>query len=231
MGKVSIPITNDFCPQTLFLYGTYKEDGTPNFGLFCWFSYIWDFMACIGGEKLTKDRIHATGVFSANLVTEAILPLADYFGNTDGHTAEKMDIKVQTRKGAVLDVPILEASPLAFELEVFQSVPLHDGEVYLCKIRNVLVDEKLADDGKTIEERLQAIAPVRTTCRTYFSWAGQSMGKWGEPGQTVKHPWRRGEHYENGHFSAIQYVVYITLVTSLLCILIQMPALLRGGNS
>ena len=55
MGKVSIPITNDFCPQTLFLYGTYKEDGTPNFGLFCWFSYIWDselgVMACIGGES------------------------------------------------------------------------------------------------------------------------------------------------------------------------------------
>ena len=34
MKKVSISITNDFCPQTLFLYGTYKEDGAPNFGLF-----------------------------------------------------------------------------------------------------------------------------------------------------------------------------------------------------
>ena len=184
MGKVSIPITNDFCPQTLFLYGTYKEDGTPNFGLFCWFSYIWDselgVMACIGGEKLTKDRIHATGVFSANLVTEAILPLADYFGNTDGHSQEKMNIAVETRKGAVLDVPILEASPLAFELEVAQTVPLHDGEVILCKIRNVLVDDKLADDSKSVEERLQAIAPVRTTCQTYFSWDGKAMGKWGE---------------------------------------------------
>jgi flavin reductase (DIM6/NTAB) family NADH-FMN oxidoreductase RutF len=95
VSKVSVSISNDFCPQTLFLYGTYKENGTPNFGLFCWFSYIWDselgVMACIGGEKLTKDRIHATGVFSANLVTEAILSLADYFGNTDGYGADKMD--------------------------------------------------------------------------------------------------------------------------------------------
>jgi hypothetical protein len=40
--KKSIPVSNDFCPQTLFIYGTYKEDNTPNFGLFCWFSYYWD---------------------------------------------------------------------------------------------------------------------------------------------------------------------------------------------
>ncbi|HEY8499922.1 MAG TPA: hypothetical protein VIL89_04825 [Clostridia bacterium] len=42
MGKISIGPENKFCPQALFLYGTYKEDGTPNFGLFCWFSYCWD---------------------------------------------------------------------------------------------------------------------------------------------------------------------------------------------
>ncbi len=53
--KVSLPEpSNDFCPQTFFTYGTYKEDGTPNFGLFCWLSYCWDgelcVTACIGGE-------------------------------------------------------------------------------------------------------------------------------------------------------------------------------------
>jgi len=184
MKKVSIPITNDFCPQTLFLYGTYREDGTPNFGLFCWFSYLWDselgVMCCIGGEKLTKDRIHATGVFSANLVTESILPLADYFGNTDGYSADKMSIPVETSKGAVLDVPILVSSPLAFELEVAKSIPLHDGEVLLCKIRNVLVDEALTDQSKSLEQRMQAIAPVKTTASTYFSWNGKCLGKWGE---------------------------------------------------
>lgn len=58
MTKISRHATNDFCPQTLFLYGAYKEDKTPDFGLFCWFSYCWDgelgAMMCIGGEKLTK---------------------------------------------------------------------------------------------------------------------------------------------------------------------------------
>jgi hypothetical protein len=48
-----------------------------------------------------------------------------------------------------------------------------------------LVDEELADEQKTVEERLQAIAPVGTTCHTYFSWHGKSLGRWGEPMQSI----------------------------------------------
>ena len=183
--KKSMPISNDFCPQTMFLYGTYKEDGTPNFGLFCWLSYCWDtelgVMACIGGDKLTKDRIHATKVFSANLVTESLLPLADYFGNTDGYSANKMDIAIGTSKGSVLNVPVLDDSPLTFELEVSRSIPLDNGEVFLCKIRNVLADEGLSDKSMSVEQRIRTIAPISTTCQTYFTWDGKALGAWGEP--------------------------------------------------
>ncbi|MBO5114113.1 MAG: flavin reductase [Lachnospiraceae bacterium] len=185
MKKISTDITNDFCPQTLFLYGTYKEDHTPNFGLFCWFSYYWDtelgVMACIGGNKLTKERIHATKVFSANLVTEEMLPLADYFGNKEGYELNKMDFPLETTKGAVLDVPVLSCSPVTFELEVDKFIPMDDGEVLLCKIRNVLIEESLKDESATIEERIRKIAPINTTCETYFSWSGKKLGAWGEP--------------------------------------------------
>ena len=88
MSKTSLKPYNDFCPQSLFLYGTCDDEGKADFGLFCWFSYIWDgemgVMACIGGNKLTKENIHKRKVFSANLVTEALLPLADFLGNTAG---------------------------------------------------------------------------------------------------------------------------------------------------
>jgi len=183
--KKSVPISNDFCPQTLFLYGTYKDDGTPNFGLFCWFSYYWDnglgVMACIGGEKLTKDRIRATKTFSANLVTEDILPLADYYGNTEGYKAHKMNIKSETEKGRVLDVPVLVKSPWVFELEVDRLIVLDDGDVFLCKVKNVLADESLCDDDKSAAQRINAIRPVHTTCQTYFNWNGAAIGAWGEP--------------------------------------------------
>ena len=60
--KVSLPTpSNAYCPQTFYTFGTYKEDGSPNFGLFCWLSYCWDgelcVMACIGGEKMTNHYV------------------------------------------------------------------------------------------------------------------------------------------------------------------------------
>ncbi|MDE6847003.1 MAG: flavin reductase [Lachnospiraceae bacterium] len=187
MTKISREPTNDFCPQTLFLYGTYKEDGTPDFGLFCWFSYCWDkelgTMMCIGGEKLTKDRIKTGNVFSANLVTEKLLPMADYLGNKSGYDEDKMNFSVDIGKGKVLDVPILTESPVNFELEVTRSFQLDDGEVFLCKIRNVLYNEELTDEKKSVGERLRKIAPISTTCDTYFSYTGEVLGAWGEPGK------------------------------------------------
>ena len=185
MSKISITPTNDYCPQTLFLYGTYDDEGKADFGLFCWFSYLWDgelgVMACIGGEKLTKENIHRRKVFSANLVTEALLPLADYLGNTPGSDPEKQSLDLKIEKGRVLSVPILTASPVSFELEVKQFIPLHDGEVMLCAIRNVLQDDLLANGAGGSPEKLAAIAPVRTTCNRYFGWNGSNLGAWGEP--------------------------------------------------
>lgn len=183
MKKVSVDISNNYCPQTLFLYGTYKEDGTPNFGLFCWFSYCWDkelhVMACIGGEKLTKDRIRATGVFSANLVTEAMLPLADYFGNTEGYNSGKMSVPIETIPGTTLHVPILKDSPWSYELEVKKTIVLDDSDVFICKIHNVMADELLADKDADIESRILKAAPVMTTAETYFA-IGNRLGIWGE---------------------------------------------------
>lgn len=188
--KKSIDISNHFCPQTLFVYGTTKEDGTPNFGLFSWFSYYFDqemgVMACIGDEKLTKDRIRETKIFSASLVTEELLPIADYFGNTNGYTAGKMDIPVEIEKGKVLDVPILAKSPWTYELEVDQSIVLNGGDVFLCKIRNVLVDEYVCDETLTEEQRMQRILPVHSIRQTYFNWDGTFSGNWGEPMKGIK---------------------------------------------
>ena len=183
MSKVSLTPNNDFCPQTLFLYGTYDEEGCPNFGLFCWASYYWDnelgFMTCIGGDKLTRDRINTTGVFSANLVTEKLLPLADYLGNTEGRNGGKKGLDIKSEQGRVLNVPILTDSPVSFELEVSKTIETGDGVVYLCKIRNVLQDEFLRDENVPLQERIASAAPIRTTCETYFSYDGKILGAWG----------------------------------------------------
>lgn len=140
-------------------------------------------MVCIGGEKLTKDRIKAGHVFSANLVTEKMLPMADYLGNKSGYDADKMNFQADIGKGEVLNVPVLTESPVNFELEVAQNIVLDGGEVFLCRIKNVLYDEALADDNSSEAERLKRIAPVSTTCETYLSYSGENLGAWGEPGK------------------------------------------------
>ena len=81
----------------------------------------------------------------------------------------------------MLPVPVLTASPVNYELEVMQFITLHDGEVMLCKIRNILQDDTLAKSAGSAAEKLAAIAPVHTTCQTYFGWNGTALGAWGEP--------------------------------------------------
>ena len=185
MGKISLKPNNDFCPQTLFLYGTYDEKGNPDFGLFCWFSYIWDgelgAMCCIGGNKLTRENIERSKVFSANLVTEELLPEADYLGCVNGKDPDKMKkINLDICRGEVLEVPILNKAPVVFELEVTDFIQKHDGEIMLCKIRNVLQDESLTSE-ESVEQKLSRIAPVKTTAKTYLGYNGSTLGAWGEP--------------------------------------------------
>lgn len=193
MKKISVPATNDLCPQTLFVYGSMNEDGTPDFGLFCWFSYCWfdqlGVICAIGGSKRTLENIKRNGVFSANLVVENNLPLADYFGTADGRDSDKMDVAVEWEKGAVLNVPILCSSPLSFELEVEQKITTggHDETVLLCRIRNTLKDEKLVNTPMSSEEIFKTTAAVRTCIDCdYWSWDGRFLGKWHERAKEIK---------------------------------------------
>ncbi len=193
MKKVSVPATNDICPQTLFVYGTMNEDKTPDFGLFCWFSYCWfdrlGVICAIGGSKRTLENIRRNKVFSANLVVENNLPLADYFGTADGRDTDKMDVKVEWEEGAVLPVPVLCSSPLNFELEVDKEITTgeQDEVVLLCRIRNVLKDEALLDTSLTPEEIYKNVAAVCTSVDCdYWSWDGRHLGKWHERAKEIK---------------------------------------------
>ncbi|RKJ41460.1 flavin reductase [Acutalibacter sp. 1XD8-33] len=178
---------NDFCPQSLFLYGNYEENGTPHFGLFCWFSYCWldsglGVMACIGEEKTTKDLIRKTGVFSANLVNEPLLPLADYYGSTSGReNPDKMKRLPTIERGRVLNVPLIAESPVNFELKVLSERNLSPGcDLFVCRAENALMDERLKDQSLPVIERMKIAQPVSTVAEsTYVNFFGQELGKWG----------------------------------------------------
>ena len=172
-------------PKALFLFGTNKEDSRPNFGLFTWITNCWNgeysIMACIGEPKLTKDRIREQSVFSANLVSAPLLPLADYLGNNSGYSPSKMDISLKVGRGAVLDVPILIDSPFIMELEVTKTVPLfEDSDIFICKIRNTIKSECSAGGNENVEEWLRLASPVISVGHQYFAVNPISIGSWGQ---------------------------------------------------
>jgi len=189
MDKTSINLANytanKLYPAAMFLYGTYKEDGSPNFGLFNWFNYCYDtdlaVMACIGGSKLTKDRIQANQTFSANLVTEALLPLADYLGNTNGYTQDKMDVPIEIEQGAVLSVPVLKNSPWIYELEATQTICLNDSDIFICKICNILAATELTNAAACEKDLIQVAAPILWFgSGKYYSINPKLVGKTGD---------------------------------------------------
>ncbi len=193
MKKISVPATNDLCPQTLFVYGSTNEDGTPDFGLFCWFSYCWfdklGVICAIGGAKRTLENIRRNRVFSANLVVEDNLPLADFFGTADGRETGKMDVEVEWETGSILSTPVLCSSPISFELEVDKEIATgeHDETVLLCRIRNTMKDERLVDSSLTSEEIFRTTAAVRTCINNdYWSWDGRHLGKWHERAKEIR---------------------------------------------
>lgn len=200
MKKISVSRTNDYCPQTLFLYGTRNADGTDDFGLFCWFSYCWDedlgVICAIGGDKRTKANILRTKQFSANLVTEELLPFADYCSLVSGESGEKRFDAARILPGEKLDVPTLADSPVTFELQMKQCIEQADGCVtFICTVANVLMREDLAQATAsaaawtgsadaplppTPEECMKNVHPVLSTLGRYFAMDGRYLGRWHE---------------------------------------------------
>ncbi len=207
MAKIKGEISNNFCPQTLYLYGNYEEDGvTPHFGLFCWYGWCWigegdgklGVMVCVGEEKRTKELIRKTGMFSANLVNEPLLPMADYYGCVNGwENPDKMKRLPTVERGQALNVPTIAKSPVSFELKVIKEETLakghlEDGQMhsystlFLCEVVNVTIDERLCDKSVPVIERMKLSQAVSTVAEeTYVNFFGKELAKWGEPMKTL----------------------------------------------
>ncbi|MBU4439957.1 MAG: flavin reductase [Acetobacterium sp.] len=183
MEKTSIDVTKMFIPHPmqLFILGTYKEDGKANLGLFCWLNFCWDdelsVMVCLDGNKLTKDIIKETGVFSANLVTETILPIADYLGHKNGYDGKEITKLAELIPGEVLNVPILQESPMSYELEVKKTIALNGSDIFICRIANTLASNEIVVDSH--QHRLEKESPALVSQNSYYGLEKKgNLGDW-----------------------------------------------------
>lgn len=183
MEKTSVDVSKLFIPHPmqLFIFGTYIGDGKANLGLFCWLNFCWDdelsVMVCLDGNKLTKDRIVETGVFSANLVTESMLPMADYLGHKKGYDGKEISELTSLIPGKILNVPIVEKSPLSYELEVKRTISLNGSDIFICRIANTLVSNDII--VKSTHHDLGKADPALVSQNSYYGLEKKSsLGDW-----------------------------------------------------
>lgn len=182
MKKIDILPDWVFSPQPMYIIGTKNEDGTPNFCIITWLGFSFDngpnLMMTVGGTKLTKTNILREGKFSANMITEDNLWLADYFGNTNGQGGSKNAVPYTYQWGNIVDVPIIDECCWSYECEVSRVIELDGAHLFLAKIRNIQIDNKLEDmDMKRID--LTQIRPVIYAPYNYFS-TGNKLGEMGD---------------------------------------------------
>lgn len=189
MDKISIQPEWVFSPQPMYIIGTRNEDGTPNFCIITWLGFSFDngpcLMMTVGGTKLTKTNILREKKFSANLITEDNLWLADYFGNTNGEEGKKNAVSYSYNWGEAVDVPIINECHWSYECEVTKVIELDGAHLFLAAIRNIQIDKEYENmDMKKID--LTKIHPAIYAPYNYFS-IGSKLGEMGE--------WRK--HIEN----------------------------------
>lgn len=182
MDKISISPEWVFSPQPMYIIGTKNEDGTPNFCIITWLGFSFDncphLMMTVGGSKLTKTNIIREKKFSANLITEDNLWLADYFGNTNGEDGLKNSVQYRYQQGKLIDVPIIDECHWAYECKVTRIIELSGAHLFLAEIKNIKIDKEYENmDMKKID--LTKIRPAVYAPYNYFS-IGDKLGEMGD---------------------------------------------------
>ena len=186
MEKISLSPDWVFSPQPMYIIGTKNEDGTPNFCIITWLGFSFDssphIMMTVGGTKQTKTNLLREMRFSANMITEDILWLADYFGNTKGENGAKTAVEYDFQWGKCVDVPVIEQCHWAYECEITRVLELDGAHLFLAEIKNIQIDRAYQDmDMKKID--LRQLRPAIYAPYNYFS-VGEKLG---EMGQWEKH--------------------------------------------
>ena len=122
----------------------------------------------------TNEGVKATGRVSVNMVTEAMLPAADYVGCVSGARTDKSGVFAWHRGEG--GTPVIDASPLVMECEVTDNYETETFDNFICKITATYAEEEILDEkGKPDYEKLSPVL-FEMPGYTYLS-TGRTIGK------------------------------------------------------
>ena len=128
-------------------------------------------------ERHSHAIIKESGLFAINLTTKPLARAADFCGVKSGRDVDKFKMTGLTPiKGLVLDIPIIEESPLSIECKVTEIKELGSHDLFLAQVVGVTIEESLMDENGRF--RLDQAKLVAYSHGAYYA-LGESLGTFG----------------------------------------------------
>lgn len=175
--KKSLGDAGELFPQSVFIIGSYDENGVPNAMNAAWAGECARHEICFNiGDHKTTENIVKKGAFTVAPADRAHVVSADYFGIATGSKVNKAEQSGLTFvKSEHVDAPVIEEYPLTMECEVTAVDGDEHGARIVGRIVNTLVDESILDDeGRVDFDKFQPI--IYDSTRRIYRVVGEEVG-------------------------------------------------------
>ena len=181
MAFKNLGSAGELFPQSVFIIGSYDQDGTPNAMNAAWAGECSRHEICVNiGNHKTTANIVARDAFTVAPADAAHVVEADYFGIASGNDIDKAAASGMTfTQSEFVDAPVIEEFPLTMECEVTAIQGDEQGARIVGRIVNTRVDESMLDEeGRVDFDKMRPI--VYDSTRRIYRVVGEEVGQaWG----------------------------------------------------
>ena len=162
-------------PESVFIIGTYDENGVPNA-----MNAAWGMQSDMGEITLmlskhkTTENFEKTGAFTVAFGTADTVLISDYFGVETGKKVNKIEkAGCHVRKSTHVNAPIIEEYPLTLECKCRKWDP--ETGILVGEIVSMQADESILTDGKVDQGKLKPI--IFDAAGLTYRAVGEVVGK------------------------------------------------------
>ena len=182
--KKNLGNAGELFPQSVFIVGSYDENGVPNAMNVAWGGECTRHEIAINiGDHKTTENILAKGAFTVAPADRAHVAEADYFGMATGRKVNKAAASGLTfTRSQFVDAPVIEEFPLTMECRVVDVQDWGGEKRFIGEIVNTQVDEAILDEAGRVDfGKFQPI--VYDSTRRIYRVVGEEVGGAWEAGK------------------------------------------------
>lgn len=154
------------------------------------FTVSWSGIACSHPEYITisvkptrfsYNLIYNSGYFTANIINENLLKIADYCGTFSGKNHDKFrECNLTKIPGKMIDVSSILECPINIECKVVKVLELGSHNLIVARVVEKLIDENISETN--LHEYLNPVSYFRPN---YYSLNKKILGVYGKTHSTV----------------------------------------------